>query len=71
MTFPERLKQLRTDAHMTQRQLAEKAGVANESVWSWENGRTDPSGFYLCCLADVFGCTTDYLLGRSEKKNAE
>lgn len=68
MTFPDRLKHLRTAAHLTQRQLAEKAGVAHESVWSWENGRTDPSGFYLCCLADALGVTTDYLLGRTDKK---
>ena len=32
----------------------------------WESGKVDPSAKYICSLADVFECTTDYLLGRED-----
>ena len=33
-------------------------------VWMWENGKSTPSAYYLCALADAFGCSVDELLGR-------
>jgi transcriptional regulator with XRE-family HTH domain len=33
-------------------------------VWQWESGSQLPGAYYLCALADVFGCSVDELLGR-------
>jgi len=68
MTFPERLRQLRAEAGMSQKKLAEKSGISPNSIMRYESGKVDPTSFMLCCLADALGVTTDYLLGRSEKK---
>jgi transcriptional regulator with XRE-family HTH domain len=68
MTFPERLKFLRKERHLTQKQLAEKSGLGETSISGYERNRVDPTGFALCCMADVLHVTVDYLLGRTDKK---
>jgi DNA-binding XRE family transcriptional regulator len=69
MTFPNRLRQLRAESHLTQKQLAQKIGVCKQTIIWCETGRSAPTVFNLECLADFFGVSTDYLLGRSEKRN--
>lgn len=66
MTFPERLKSLREERSLSQRQLAEIAGVNMASINLYEHGKTDPRAFNLCCLADALKVSTDYLLGRTD-----
>ena len=36
------------------------------NVSQWENCRCLPSAYSLCMLADIFECTVDELLGRTE-----
>ena len=33
-------------------------------IWRWETAKNSPNAYYLCILADVFGCSVDELLGR-------
>jgi len=47
------------------RELADHLGVLPQSVNSWKTGQTRPSLENLCKIADFFGITTDYLLGRT------
>ena len=65
---PSRLLALRTDANLKKRALSRLAGFASEThVDALENGRLeDPKGGTLGAVADVLGCTVDYLLGRSD-----
>ena len=60
----ERILELRTAAGYTQVTLAKKLGVSKQAVSNWENDNIQPSIEMLVRLADAFGVTTDYLLGR-------
>jgi len=63
------IKKLRKKAHLTQEQLAEKIGVERVTIVRYETGIFKPSNKYLMMLANVFGCTTDYLNGISGPDN--
>ena len=58
----------RSRLDMTQEQLARKLGVAESTVRRWEEGATKPSPDLLLQMSDLFGCTTDYLLERTEER---
>ena len=61
--FCERMKELRVEHHLTQKELAEKLHIDNSIVTKWKKGENVPSleVFYqLCQLLDV---SADYLLG--------
>lgn len=61
-----RIKQLREEKNLSQRALANLIGASNKAVNFWESGTVEPSAKFICALADVFECTTDYLLGRED-----
>ena len=63
----ERLKQLRTVAGMTQQDVARLLGVDRTTYVKYENGNSDPSTATLVRLADYFGVSVDYLIGKKEK----
>ena len=62
-----RLKDLRESAGLTQRDLSEKIGTSHRNIGRWENGENDISSFFLIKLADFFGCSIDYLVGREDE----
>ncbi|WP_212953462.1 helix-turn-helix domain-containing protein [Shouchella tritolerans] len=66
---PERLRALRKERQLTQEQLGELINVTKVSISGYENGNRTPDTDTLRRLADVFGVSTDYLLGRSKEKN--
>ena len=67
LNIGENLRRLRRAADMTQEQLADKLGVAYQSVSRWENGTTYPDMEFLPVLAGIFGVTVDELLcGKAE-----
>ncbi|MCD8372408.1 MAG: helix-turn-helix domain-containing protein [Clostridia bacterium] len=66
MDFKERLKDLRTESKMTQKQLAQKINVTDDCIYFWEKGRSEPSISQIIELADLFEVSCDYLLGKSE-----
>ena len=54
--FPERIKQLRKEAGLSQRQLADFVGVSKAAVSCWETGVRDiPAGNNLVKLSEVLG----------------
>ena len=53
---------------LSQEQLANKLGVTRETVKNWEIERTIPGVDSAVELADLFGCTIDYLLARTEQR---
>ncbi len=64
--FKERLKELRKDKKLTQKQLADLLGCTNQNINDWETGNSETSFDNLLMLADIFDVTTDYLLGKDE-----
>ena len=67
----ENIRRLRRAADMTQEQLADKLGVAYQSVSRWENQTTYPDIEFLPALAGIFGVTVDELLGCEESRKKE
>lgn len=66
--FSERLKSERKAKKWTQQQLADKLHIARSNVSNWEANNNGISTELLESLADLFGCSTDYLLGKTDKR---
>lgn len=71
MTFGQIIKKLRRDADMTQERLAEVLSVSAQAVSRWETDTGMPDVSLLPPLANLFGVTTDYLLGVDITKKDE
>ncbi|MBO4108674.1 helix-turn-helix domain-containing protein [Streptococcus suis] len=69
--FSERLKQLRKEAGLTQKNIADNFNTSPQSYAQWEKGLRSPSKESLEKLADFFNISTDYLLGNSDIRNPE
>ena len=66
--FAERLRELRREKGVTQLEMANFMGVKHRSYQNYEGGDRRPDYEKLVALADYFGVTTDYLLGRSDQR---
>ena len=64
--FCQRLRELRMENKMTQKQLAQKIGTTDDCIYFWEKGRSEPCIAEIIAIADLFGVSTDYLLGKDE-----
>ena len=65
MTINERIKELRTENGLTQKQLADAVGIPQTTVACHEKSH-DPNIYILMKYADFFECSLDYLAGREE-----
>ena len=70
LTIGERLKDLRVERKLTLEQLADEVGISKSALWKYEsdNGK-DISPYSISLLADYYGVSSDYLMGRTETKN--
>lgn len=66
-TLGKRIMEHRKQLGLTQDQLAEKLGVTAQAVSKWENDLSCPDITMLPRLAEIFGTTTDALLGRENQ----
>ena len=57
MNIEERLRQYRKEKRLTQKQVAERAGVTEASVSRWENGERNPDFQDVERIADALGVT--------------
>ena len=64
-----RLKQLRIEKGITQKEMAKDLGTTDVSIGRYEKGEREPKTDMLNTLANYFDVTTDYLLGRTDIKN--
>ena len=64
--FYKRLAEQRKMNNMTQREVAQKLGIAQPSYIRYENGKAEPTIENLIKLADVFDVSIDFLCGRKE-----
>ena len=69
--FPDRLRQLRLAAGLTQEQLGFAVEVTKSSVSAWENGREAPSFRSLGLLKEALGCSLDTLIIGEHEEAAE
>lgn len=60
----ERLKELRTAQKLTQQQMADYLGVDRTTYVKYETDKSEPTFDTLQKLADYFGVTVDFLMGR-------
>ena len=70
LTIGERLKDLRVERKLTLEQLAAEVGISKSALGKYEsdNGK-DISPYIILLLADYYGVSCDYLMGRTETKN--
>lgn len=58
-----RIKELREEIKITQKQLAKLVGKSPTAVASWEQGLSEPCVNDLRLLCSIFEVSADYLLG--------
>lgn len=61
--FARRLKQLRTDHKLTQKELSEKLNVTQNAIFNWENRKREPSANMIEKIAALFEVPPAYLMG--------
>ena len=61
MYIGENIKLQRTKAGLTQEELAQRLGVSNKLVWSWEKNRTEPKADAVQNMLKIFDCTIEDL----------
>lgn len=66
-----KLKNLRSEKNLTQKQVADRIGLAISAISSYESGTRYPSYEVLIKLARMFHVSTDYLLGITDKRNLD
>ena len=66
-SFAERLKPLRKSRKLTQRAMAEVLDCTERHYQKIEYGQINVPATTVIFLADYFGVTADYLLGRTDK----
>jgi len=64
--FAERLLELRKSKGLSQAALAKQLEVSVSVVCYWETDRSEPTAPNLDKLADFFGVSVDYLIGRTD-----
>lgn len=60
------IKDIRIRKGLTQSEVASALGVSSVVYSRYENGKRQPSIDTLIQMADIFGVTVDYLLGRQD-----
>ncbi len=64
----ERIRALREDSDLTQTQVAEYLGMSQTGYSKYETGENSIPVDVVVKLADFYKTTTDYLLGRTDKR---
>lgn len=53
------LKGARVNANLTQKQVAEKLGISNKTVCSWEKGESFPDALQIPKICELYGASYD------------
>lgn len=65
-----RIKNLREEYGFTQQELAEKIGGAKSTIAMYENEQRKPSLEVLIKLSEIFNCSIDYILCKTDKRTS-
>ena len=63
-----RIRDLREDADLTQEKLGKVIDVPQRTYAYYESGQRMVPPSVLCALADFYGVSVDYILGRTDQK---
>lgn len=63
--FASRLKQLRAERDLLQKELADKVDIPRSTIAAWESGNRTPELGSAQALADFFEVSLDYLMART------
>lgn len=66
MNYSDRIKQLRNEKSVSQKQLSIGTDLTVTAIQNYEYGTRKPSYDALIALADFFDVSIDYLVGRSD-----
>lgn len=66
--YGERLKLLRKEKKVPQKELADLLGISIRGYQFYESEVNEPNVKVLTALADFYGVTIDYLVGRTDKR---
>lgn len=61
-----KLKELRKELNLTQKEFAERLDLDAHNIGDWERQKCEPSTFWLVKIAKTFDVSVDYLVGNSE-----
>ena len=67
-TFGDRLRELRRERGMQQRELGELYNLSSSAIGSYERNLREPTLELLLQLSEYFGVSVDYLLCRAEER---
>lgn len=56
---------------MSQQDLADELCVSRSAIGAWEAGETPVKVSILCQMADLFECSLDYLMARTEERTVK
>lgn len=63
----QRIRDLREDADLTQKQVGEAINVPQRTYAYYESGQRMVPPQVLCALADFYNVSVEYILGRTDK----
>ena len=66
VNFSERIKELRRKNKLSQEALGKILGLRQDAISTYERGKNYPEVRNLLILADYFGVSLDYLMGRTD-----
>lgn len=66
--FAVRLQELRKEKKVPQKELADYLGISVRAYHYYEEGKRYPDFQGLLALADFYGVSLDYLVGRTEQR---
>lgn len=64
--FGERLKEIRTEKHLKQTDLAKLLNVSGNTIYAWEANKQEPSMVNLLKISEIFEVSLDYLFGKND-----
>ena len=71
MILAEKIMSLRRKKEWSQEKLAEQLGVSRQSVSKWESSASIPDIEKIIRMSELFGVSTDYLLGCESKRTVD
>lgn len=70
MNIGDRIKSKRKEKRLTQKELSDLVNVSAQVISNWERDYTHPDYDDVARLSEVLNCSSDYLLGRTDKKES-
>lgn len=67
--FPERIKLLRKEKGISQKELGDALNLSKATITMWESGKREPTMISIMQAADYFNVSSDYLLGRTDLRD--